>query len=75
MLSEFENFCEKKRMTQDKPTANLTTAQTDSESGTEGLTTPQDIERHKAALKALFDKGLMSEAEYEAEISKLSFRT
>ncbi len=55
-------------MKKDKNKPVLTTAQTDSESGTEGLEPPENKARHEAALKALLDKGLISKEEYQQKL-------
>ncbi len=48
--------------------ANLTDAGTDMESGDEGLSKEIDDEKSLQALKVMKDRGLISDAEYQARL-------
>ncbi|MEM6780357.1 MAG: hypothetical protein AAF569_00680 [Pseudomonadota bacterium] len=48
------------------------TPETDTESGAEGLDTPEDRERALYALTSMFERGLMSKDEYEQRKKELS---
>jgi len=53
---------------QDKPT--LTSAQTDAETGDEGLDADQNHAKHRQAIQVMFDKGLISEEDYKRLIAR-----
>lgn len=59
----------KKPENQDKPT--LTSAQTDSETGHEGLDEKEDRARSLYALKEMYKRGLIPEAEYQKRLQGL----
>lgn len=46
----------------------LTNAQTDSETGNEGLSKAQERDKHNKAMKALLDKNLITEEEYRKRV-------
>ena len=48
-----------------KKDPSTTTPQTDSESGAEGLDTPEERERALYALKSMYERGLISDDEYQ----------
>ena len=56
----------KKEGPPDKP--RVTSGQTDTESGAEGLDTPEERERALFALKSMAERGLISEEEYQARL-------
>ena len=51
--------------------ANLTTANTDTETGTEGLSAKEDREQSIRALKDMHKRGLIPDDVFEAKMSKL----
>lgn len=57
------------RGTGNRPAAAAMT--TDAESGTEGLGGDEDARRALYALKAMFDRGLIPEAEYQRRLAAL----
>ena len=51
---------------------NLTSAGTDTESGHEGLSSEDDKEKSLAALKIMYERGLIHEGEYKKRIEALN---
>ena len=52
----------------EKKDPSVSSPETDSESGAERLNTPEDQKRRLYALKSMYDRGLIPEEEYQAQL-------
>lgn len=62
---------QKPKIMNQKNRPSASTPQTDSESSSEGLDKTQDGEKSIYALKSLYERGLIDEADYKARLSEL----